>query len=205
MQASKSSVKQRTAVGQLGLEVGDDAGREIAGDGTRRRPVAGGRSGHRSSGTLAASCACGGSTLTIPGAPSETTSSGSPRPRARMSWKNAVTVSASSLEPAIRCSRTLARWRYAPCRQHRLAPLPRTQPFGDPVDEQVGDVVFGEIPARKLLVVRPQARADLRDRGARQQESSALVAERVLDVAHRKAAGEELDGQVLQGLRLPLQ
>jgi hypothetical protein len=42
-----------------------------------------------------------------PGAPSETTSSGSPRPRARMSWKNAVTVSASSLEPAIRCSRTL--------------------------------------------------------------------------------------------------
>ena len=40
------------------------------------------------------------SALTIPGAPSETTSSGSPRPRARMSWKNAVTVSASSLEPA---------------------------------------------------------------------------------------------------------
>src|SRR5512132_3693121 len=108
MQASKSSVKQRTAVGPPGLEVGDDAGREIAGDGTRRRPVAGGRSGHRSSGTLAASCACGGSTLTIPGAPSETTSSGSPRPRARMSWKNAMTVSASSLEPAIRCSRTLA-------------------------------------------------------------------------------------------------
>src|SRR5512132_377510 len=50
-----------------------------------------------------------------------------------------------------------------PGRPHRLAPLPRTQPFGDPVDEQVGDVVFGEIPARKLLVVRPQARADLRE------------------------------------------
>ena len=89
--------------------------------------------------------------------------------------------------------------------QHRLASLPRTQPFGNAIDEQVGDVVFGEIPARKLLVVRPQARADLRDRGARQQQSPALVAERVLDVAHRKATGEELDGQVLQGLRLPLQ
>ena len=92
-----------------------------------------------------------------------------------------------------------------PGRQHRLAPLPRTQPFGDAIDEQVGNVIFGEIPARKFLVVRPQARTDLRHRGARQQQSSALVAERVLDVAHRKAAGEKLDGQVLQGLRLPLQ
>jgi hypothetical protein len=43
------------------------------------------------------------------------------------------------------------------------------------------------------------------DRVARQQQSPALVAERVLDVAHRKAAGEELDRKVLQGLRLPLQ
>src|SRR5512132_220763 len=112
--------------GQLGREVGDDAGREIAGDGTRRRLVAwvarALNSGHRSSGTLAARLRMRwarqrgrsergkqvSSALTIPGAPSETTSSGSPRPRARMSWKNAVTVSASSLEPAIRCSRTLA-------------------------------------------------------------------------------------------------
>ena len=46
--------------------------------------------------------------LIMPGAPSETTSSGSPSPRARMSWKKAVTVSASSLEPAIRCKSTLA-------------------------------------------------------------------------------------------------
>src|SRR5215203_3619907 len=43
----------------------------------------------------------------IPGAPSETTSSGSPRPRPRMSWKKARTVSVSSFDPAIRCSRTL--------------------------------------------------------------------------------------------------
>jgi hypothetical protein len=42
-----------------------------------------------------------------PGAPSETTSEGSPRPRIRMSWKNARTVSVSSFEPAIRWSRTL--------------------------------------------------------------------------------------------------
>src|SRR3954451_17297954 len=41
----------------------------------------------------------------IPGAPSETTSSGAPRPRPRMSWKKARTVSVSSFDPAIRCSR----------------------------------------------------------------------------------------------------
>ena len=44
--------------------------------------------------------------LMTPGAPSDTTRSGSPNPRARMSWKKALTVSASSLEPAIRCSST---------------------------------------------------------------------------------------------------
>ena len=44
----------------------------------------------------------------MPAGPSETTSRGSPRPRRRMSWKKALTVSASSLEPAIRCSNTLA-------------------------------------------------------------------------------------------------
>ena len=37
----------------------------------------------------------------------DATSSGSPRPRARMSWKKAVTVSASSLEPAMRCKQDL--------------------------------------------------------------------------------------------------
>ena len=46
--------------------------------------------------------------LMVPATPSETTSRGSPRPRRRMSWKKALTVSASSLEPAIRCSGTLA-------------------------------------------------------------------------------------------------
>jgi len=41
----------------------------------------------------------------IPGAPSLTTSSGSPRPLARRSWKNARTVSTSSFEPAISAKR----------------------------------------------------------------------------------------------------
>src|SRR6185437_4583574 len=44
--------------------------------------------------------------LMMPGAPSEVTRSGSFRPRLFMSSKNAVTVSASSLEPAIMCSST---------------------------------------------------------------------------------------------------
>jgi hypothetical protein len=44
--------------------------------------------------------------LMMPAAPSEVTSSGSFRPRLFMSSKNAVTVSASSLEPAIMCSST---------------------------------------------------------------------------------------------------
>src|SRR5690349_19820818 len=44
--------------------------------------------------------------LMMPGAPSEVTSSGSARPRRFMSSKNAVTVSASSFDPAIRCSNT---------------------------------------------------------------------------------------------------
>ena len=38
--------------------------------------------------------------------------------------------------------------------------------FGNAVDEQVGDVVFAQVPACKLLVVRPQPLADLRDRRA---------------------------------------
>ena len=38
-----------------------------------------------------------------------------------------------------------------------------------------------------------------------QQQPAALVAERVLDVAHRQAAGEELDRQPLQRLGPPLQ
>jgi hypothetical protein len=84
-----------------------------------------------------------------------------------------------------------------PGRQHRLAPLTRTQPFGDSIDEQVV-MSYSERPR----VASSWWRADLRDRGARQQQSSALVAECVLDVAHRQATGEELDGQVLQGLRL---
>ena len=44
--------------------------------------------------------------LMMPGAPSEVTRSGSFRPRLFMSSKDAVTVSASSLEPAIMCSST---------------------------------------------------------------------------------------------------
>ena len=44
--------------------------------------------------------------LMMPGAPSEVTRSGSFKPRLFMSSKNAVTVSASSFDPAIMCSNT---------------------------------------------------------------------------------------------------
>ncbi len=44
--------------------------------------------------------------LMMPGAPSEVTNSGSLRPFLFMSSKKAITVSASSFEPAIRCTRT---------------------------------------------------------------------------------------------------
>ena len=86
----------------------------------------------------------------MPGAPSETTSSGSPSPRARRSWKNARTVSTSSFEPAIRRQQDLAPvLADAPGGQHRLAPLARTEPLGDAVDEQVDDRVLGKIALEK--------------------------------------------------------
>ena len=54
----------------------------------------------------------------------------------------------------------------APGRQDRFPLLTGPDAFGNAVDEQVGDVVFAQVPACKLLVVRPQPLADLRDRRA---------------------------------------
>jgi hypothetical protein len=49
----------------------------------------------------------------------------------------------------------------APGGEDRLALLARPDALGDAVDEQIGDVVFREIAAGELLVVRPQPFADL--------------------------------------------
>ena len=137
----------------------------------------------------------------IPGAPSETTSTGSPRPRPRMSWKNARTVSVSSFEPAISASSTLRpSVADAPGRQHRLAGLTRPQPLGDAVDEEVDDPVLGQIAAREPLVFRPQPFGDLAHRCPRQQPPAVLVGEGILDVARRQPARVELDRQLLQRL-----
>ena len=47
------------------------------------------------------------------------------------------------------------------------------------------DVVLAHVPARELLVVRPQPLADLRSRRPGQQQAAALVLEGVPEVAHR--------------------
>jgi len=44
----------------------------------------------------------------------------------------------------------------APGCEHRLAFLARTDPLGDAVDEQVRDVILGEIAALEGLVVLPE-------------------------------------------------
>ncbi len=83
--------------------------------------------------------------------------------------------------------------------------MARSDAFGDAVDEQIGDVIFAEVPGRELLIVRPQPLADLRHRRARQQQPAALVLEGVLDVAHAETARQKLDRQVLERLGAPLQ
>jgi hypothetical protein len=83
--------------------------------------------------------------------------------------------------------------REPPGRQDRLAPLPGPDPLGDPVDEQIGDVVFAEIAGGEVLVVRPQPSTQLGDCRPGQEEPARLVLEGVLDVAYRKPACQHLD------------
>jgi hypothetical protein len=101
-----------------------------------------------------------------------------------MSWKNAETVSASSFEEGHQVEEDLAAVEgEAPGGQHRLAPLARPDPLGDPIDEQVRDLVLGEIAALEGLIILPELLADLGDRGLREQQPAGLVFEGVLDVA----------------------
>ena len=53
----------------------------------------------------------------------------------------------------------------APSRQYRLALLSGSEPFGNAVDEQIGDLVLAEIPALEGLVVFPELLAHLGHRG----------------------------------------
>jgi hypothetical protein len=55
----------------------------------------------------------------------------------------------------------------APGGQDRLAPLPGADPLGDPVNEQIRDVVLGEIAALEGLIVFPELLTDLGDLGPR--------------------------------------
>ena len=99
----------------------------------------------------------------------------------------------------------LALDREAPGRQHRLAPVAGTKPLGDPVDEQIGDLVLRQVPRRKVLVVLPQPRAHLRDRRAREQKTAAFIPEGILDVTHRKTPRQHLDRQILQTFAMTLE
>ena len=93
----------------------------------------------------------------------------------------------------------------APGGQDRLAPLTGADPLGDPVDEQIRDVVLGEIAALEGLIVLPELLADLGDRGPREQQPAGLVLEGIFDVAHRQAARQHLHRQALERLGVPLE
>ena len=102
-----------------------------------------------------------------------------------MSWKNALTVSASSLEPAIKVRQDLgSATGEAPGGELRLTLLARADTLGDAVDEQIRDVVLAQVSRGEVLVVGPQPLTDLRHRCLRQQQSTGLVFEGILDVAH---------------------
>ena len=104
----------------------------------------------------------------MPAAPSEVTGADHFRPRLIMSSKNAVTVSASSLEPAIMCSQhTTSLKGETPGRQNRLAFRARPQTLGDPIDKQISDLVLAQVPLRERPVILPQPLPKLRDRGLR--------------------------------------
>lgn len=75
--------------------------------------------------------------------------------------------------------------REPPGRNHRLAALAGADALGDPVGEQVDNVVFAQIATDELLIVRPQPFAEFADGRARKQQPAALVTEGILDVAHR--------------------
>src|SRR6266542_1968549 len=93
----------------------------------------------------------------------------------------------------------------APGRQHRFALGASSQPLGNAVDEQIGDLVFAQIPLGEGLVIIPQPRPQLRDRRPRQQQPPALVLEGILDVAHGEPARQHHDPQILERLGVPLQ
>ena len=93
----------------------------------------------------------------------------------------------------------------APGGQNRLAPLTWADPLGDPIDEQICDVVLSEIAALEGLIVLPELLADLGDRGPREQQPASLVLEGIFDVAHRQTARQHLHRQALERLGVPLE
>ena len=93
----------------------------------------------------------------------------------------------------------------APGGQHRLAFLARPDPLGDPVDEQIRDVILGEIAALEGLVILPELLADLGYRGLREQQPPGFVLEGVLDITNRQAACQHLDRQALERFGVALQ
>ena len=92
----------------------------------------------------------------------------------------------------------------APGREHRLAQLARSQALGDAVDEQVGDVVLGEVPAGKGLVLGPQPLAQLAHCGPAQERPAVAIGKDIGDVAGAEPAGEQLHRQVFERLGPPL-
>jgi hypothetical protein len=95
--------------------------------------------------------------------------------------------------------------RDAPGGEHRLARLAGPQPLGDAVDEQIDDVVLGQVAAGERLVLGPQPLAQLADRGPAEQRPAVAGGEHGRNVAGAEPAREQLDRQVLERLGPPLQ
>ena len=194
--------------------VGADARRQLARDRPRGRLIAGGEPRlelrDRSVGTLAARlrirCARSAGAPSAkaflrrgdPRRPSETISSGSPSPRVRRSWKNARTVSTSSLDPAINPKRTL----------RPSSPTPQAASTASRCGLAEAARRFRQRTGRRRrapkdrvpesAVLGPQTLGDLAHRRPRQKPSTRLVGERILDVARRQTARVEFHRQPLE-------
>ena len=85
-------------------------------------------------------------------------------------------------------------------RQEPLEPALEANPLGNPVDEQIDDLVLAPVLRRKFLIVFPEPLPEFGNRRAREQKTTALVGEDVFDVAHRQSARQKLHRQSLERL-----
>src|SRR5205814_2699548 len=84
-------------------------------------------------------------------------------------------ISSGTLAAKFRMRCAAALNRIAPGRQYWLALGARTQPLGNAVNEQIGDLVFAQVALGEGLVILPQPLPKLRYRRLRQQQPAALI------------------------------